>query len=238
MLVMFLGDVHGNLHHLYKAIEYCKLHNVKQILQLGDFGFWEQTKLGIQFLNETNIFLTNSNIKLDFIDGNHENHNILRDGRYPLENGKRQIRSNISHLERGTVHLYGNSKVAALGGAWSIDKKMRTDGFDWFDTEEATLTDVEKFDGLKADILMSHDAPMAVNLNEVCLKVRGYEYKPYIEGQNQRLLIQKAINMLGVKDVYHGHHHMRYKTKLSNGVTVTGLDCDGSLEDSWVIKDI
>lgn len=234
---MFLGDTHGNLSHLEKTILHCRSVGVERILQLGDFGYWEQTALGIKFLDLANELLQVSKIPLDFIDGNHENHNMLRDGRYPLSNGKREIRSHICHLERGTIHEYGDTVVAALGGAWSIDQESRKEGWSWFATEEATQEDVDKFKGRKADILISHDAPSFIDLNQISWANRGFDYKPFPASERQRNLIQQAVDELEVKEVYHGHHHMRYNATV-DGVRVEGLDCDGSGNSSWLIKEL
>ena len=115
MRAMILGDTHANIYATVDAILACESLDVHNIFQLGDFGYWEHAYLGKRFLNEVNNELKTRDIKLYFIDGNHENHSMLRG--YPDLGGYSEIRSEIVYLHRGSIHKFGDKTVACLGGA-------------------------------------------------------------------------------------------------------------------------
>ena len=80
-----------------------------------------------------------------FIDGNHENFDLLN--AYPVEEWKggkiHRIRPNIIHLMRGQVFVIEGNKIFTFGGASSVDREMRTEGVSWWAAE---VPDYAEFD--------------------------------------------------------------------------------------------
>ncbi|WP_300957923.1 metallophosphoesterase, partial [Faecalibaculum rodentium] len=108
-----------------------------------------------------------------FIDGNHENFDVLNT--YPIvdyKGGKaRQIRSNIFHLLRGEVYDIGGRSFFTFGGAFSHDVQYRTEHLNWWQDELPTKEECENgYRNLnacnwKVDYVLTHDVyeshPMA-----------------------------------------------------------------------------
>lgn len=77
------------------------------------------------------------------IDGNHENHNAIKE----LEiverfGGKvRKVSESVFIAERGEIYTINGKKILTLGGADSIDKHLRIKDFDWWEQESITQKD-------------------------------------------------------------------------------------------------
>ena len=77
------------------------------------------------------------------IDGNHENHNAIKE----LEiverfGGKvRKVSESVFIAERGEIYTINGKKILTLGGADSIDKHLRIKGIDWWEQESITQKD-------------------------------------------------------------------------------------------------
>lgn len=100
----------------------------------GDFGgIWNNG-------NEEQYWLkwfNNKNFTTLFVDGNHENYELLN--KYPIREFKggniHQIRENIFHLMRGQVFDLCGKKFFTMGGASSHDKKYRIENRNWWSQE-------------------------------------------------------------------------------------------------------
>lgn len=137
-MIYLIGDTHGH-------IELNKLSNKNfpegknltkndYVIILGDFGLlWKNDNTFKYWLD----FLNNRNYTVLFIDGNHENFNMLNE--YPIEewNGGKihKISHNIYHLMRGQVFTINSKKIFTFGGASSIDIARRTENIDWWRDE-------------------------------------------------------------------------------------------------------
>lgn len=105
-----------------------------------------------------------------FVDGNHENFNLLNN--YPpiqWRGGKaRRIRRNIFHLMRGQVFEIEGHTIFTMGGGCSIDRFRRYEGVDWWPcempcAEEYALArkNLERCDN-DVDYIITHTAPETV----------------------------------------------------------------------------
>lgn len=113
---------------------------------------------------------------LYFVDGNHECFPRLYE--FPLAaDWIRWVRPNIGHLPRGyrTV-LGGRWTLAALGGANSIDRFMRSEGNTWWPEESISETNLKALGHDPADILVGHDAPLNVPTLDQRLAETDYEW--------------------------------------------------------------
>lgn len=167
-MIYITGDVHGDINRFSEAFipNETSLTENDYLIIGGDFGFI--------FLNDNEEkgfldALAKKPYNILFIDGNHENFDVINE--YPVEmwNGGKihRIRENIIHLMRGQVFTIENKKFFTMGGAYSIDRYMRKKGFSWWPQElpgdeeykEATENLLKNDD---IDYIISHTAPREI----------------------------------------------------------------------------
>ncbi len=134
------------------------------LIILGDFGgIWdgaEQDRYVLKAYNQRPFTTL-------FIDGNHENHDLL--DQYPIEewNGGKvhKISDRVIHLMRGQVYNIFGTTFFTMGGAESTDKEYRKEGESWWAREmpsdeeyEEALRNLEKVN-FEVDIVLTHCAP-------------------------------------------------------------------------------
>ena len=163
-MIYLTGDIHRKIDDRFTKPIAKKLGKNDCLIVLGDFGgVWYDD-------NSDNLFLSyfeKQKYTTLFIDGNHENHKKLNE--YPVEiwnNGKiHRIKSNIFHLMRGQIFNIDGYKIFTFGGAYSIDKHMRTEFIDWWKEEEGNYEEMnEAFDNLEkennqVDFILTHAGP-------------------------------------------------------------------------------
>lgn len=177
-MIYVTGDIHG--HHSISKLgsrhwpEGRSLTYGDYVIICGDFGLWwddeERGKGDIYWRN----WLEMKHWTTLWIDGNHENHDMVDrlpvcewngglvqvDGRWP----------HVMHLMRGEVYdipdgTGGTTRVFAFGGARSHDTEYRTEGIDWWPRELPNLAEFENGErnldrvGWEVDFVLTHDAP-------------------------------------------------------------------------------
>lgn len=132
------------------------------LLVCGDFGcIWDGGSSDHFWLN----WLESLPWTTVFIDGNHENFDVL--STYPVEewNGGRvrRIRSNVMQLMRGEMYRFDDKTWLALGGGFSHDQQLRTPSINWWNEEIFSAEEAQNaFENLKdhgdqVDVIVSHD---------------------------------------------------------------------------------
>ena len=103
-MIWVTGDTHGDWIHrvnMYSFPEQREMSKDDYVIILGDFGIWRDSPQQRWYLN----WLEEKHFTTLFIDGNHENYDILDS--YPVEEwhgGKVHfIKPSIIHLMRGQV---------------------------------------------------------------------------------------------------------------------------------------
>jgi Icc-related predicted phosphoesterase len=237
--ILAVGDTHGNDRFLTQAIKLAKKDlEADTILQAGDFGFWEHYKEGVSFLKWISRQLVEKGITLHWIDGNHENHTMLRqlygpggERHKPTEEGFWEIRENLFYIPRGTRWNWGGVDFMGLGGAYSVDKAWRTEGKSWW--PEETITQDEVAYAVRpgnVDVIVSHDAPDGVPIPIF----RADEKDKFPESRANRQQVLKVVQRTRPVLLIHGHYHCRYTDVFTwgNGRTlVEGLGCDMDWDD-------
>ena len=165
-MIYITGDTHGNYNDFMNRIRQHKISKGDIVIVCGDFGFvwdipenrWSLTKL------------TAEPFTIAFVDGNHEDFNLLYT--YPViewNGGKvHKIADNIYHLMRGQRFIIEGKSFFTMGGAYSTDKARRTEGKSWWkqelpdNNEYKIAEETLKSCGYQADYVLTHTVPQSV----------------------------------------------------------------------------
>lgn len=206
MATFLKGDIHSNLFEVIDFINRFDLGKNDNIIILGDCGIaWRKDKKDLV----QNIKLWNecgNGTKLYFIDGNHENFNILNS--LPIENNMGKVADNIYHLRRGQVYEFENKKILVCGGADSIDKYRRVENFTWW--KEETISQ-ETIDGIPAghyDYVLTHCCPRSVfEENKIYLSTLQFLDENKIN-HNSEDMLEQLKDKIVFDHWYFGHYHI------------------------------
>lgn len=114
------------------------------LIILGDFGLiWDENIEDEIILDE----LASRNFKILFVDGAHENFDLLNNYEIvDIYGGKaHKIRDNIFHLIRGEIYTISGKKYAVFGGGESLDKLYRERGISYWEEEIPSREDWSNF---------------------------------------------------------------------------------------------
>ena len=227
--IIVTGDIHGN------PFQRLNLENFPEgktftkedyVIILGDFGLvWDDSAMEHSCLD----WLENKPWTTLFIDGNHENYDLLN--KFPIEEwggGRVQkIRSSVIHLLRGEVYDIGGYKFLAMGGARSHDiqdgilevgdprikiwkkdnfKLFRINHISWW--EEEIPNEEERKNALKnlaendykVDYILTHEAPSS----DVVLM----DHLLYHPDEYSRWLEMEIRQKVKYKKWFFGHYHL------------------------------
>lgn len=224
--LLVAGDWHGNANWAIKVLKHARLADCDTVLQLGDFGYWPRAehKYYATVVKE----LRWRKINLYWVDGNHEDHFVLK----PAEGLGNEV---IRHLPRGHRWDWWGKTWMAVGGGVSVDKKWRIPGKDWF--PEETLTPQEFEHCLRpgdVDIVVAHDAPEEASIPGIhAAEKNGLTPHPFFPAEQiaeswaHRGLMSAIVDEKHPSYWFHGHFHIRYNDEV-DGMKVVGLDCDAT----------
>lgn len=206
-MIIYIGDTHGSL-ETYKIKYYDNfLRENDYLIVLGDFGLpWtypdtKHRKEGEWWLN----WLEQKPYTTLFVDGNHENFNLLNS--YPVEewNGGKVHRLNkkVLHLMRGQIFTINKKTLFTMGGARSTDKYLRKENYSWWKEEmpskkeyDEALDNLDKYNW-KVDYVVTHCAPTRI-LKQIA---------PYMEKDELNSFLDIVASQLDFKCWYFGHYH-------------------------------
>lgn len=203
--IYLIGDTHGTYAEVKKVFLQYEL-NQDYIIVLGDFGFIWSANEAEYVLKRLEYLLRKFKSQLLFIDGNHENFEML--SYYPVEEwngGKIQVISpHIKHLMRGQIFEIEGKKFFTMGGADSIDKAYRTNRISWWEEENITYADLQEASKNLAlhndivDYVLTHTCPLNVK--------HAMKMKIEFDNSNESKL-QEIDEILDYKAWYFGHYH-------------------------------
>ena len=172
----------------------------------GDFGaLWFNDKSDEFFLKE----YSKRSFTTLFVDGNHENHDLLDS--YPVEmwNGGKvhRVADTIIHLMRGQVYEIDGKAFFTMGGAQSTDVGRRKEGKSWWPREmpsdeeyEEALNNLKKHD-FKVDYIVTHCCPEEiVGAQDVFFNRRSNKLTCFLDSLINEYHIE-------YKAWYFGHYH-------------------------------
>ncbi len=210
-MIYVTGDIHGEIDRFNENFkEQQFLTKDDYLIVCGDFGLlWNNSEEEKQ-LRRT---LEEKNFTTLFIDGNHENFNILNNYKVEIWNGGKihKISDSIIHLMRGQFFTIDDKKIFTLGGAASIDKEHRIPYVSWWPEEVPNTSELrEAFFNIykndcKADYILTHDCSDTILNN---LDIYKYEF---IEDNGLKDIFQIIENKCEFSHWYFGHHHLDKK---------------------------
>lgn len=173
-MIFITGDIHGDRDRLSRW-RLRKLQEGDTLIICGDFGFlWDDSKTEQSYLQN----LGKRKYNICFIDGTHENFNLLNNYEISQWNGGKvhKIYGNLYHLMRGQIFEIEGKKIFTMGGGESSDVDIRRDVNAWskdeIPTQEELLEGAENLEvaGYDMDVIVTHEPPLKVksflNLNE------------------------------------------------------------------------
>lgn len=206
-MLYITGDLHATL-DLHKLDKLFKIETKNDyIIICGDFGMcWTD-------INQTMLyyFQTYHKATILFVDGNHENHNMLDHlpTKQMFGDEVGVVADKIYHLKRGRIYTIENKTFFTFGGAMSIDKQCRIEGISWWSRELPSNAEFEL--GLKnlatvnnkVDYIITHDCPNKI-AQEIYADVPAYEK---FDAYCLTKYFNKIAEEVQFKGWYFGHHH-------------------------------
>ena len=210
--VFLSGDTHGEL-DLDKVTEYFEdltlydddLSKDDYLIILGDAGLLWDGGAQDEAVQQT---LKDLPVTVLWLDGNHENFDLLEDYPEDIWHGGRVqfIEDDIIHLMRGQIFEIGDRSFFVFGGGNSIDKGFRRLRVSWWPEEmpsteeyEEGQQNLEKHDK-KVDYILTHTCP-----EHVAEQMVSYLYPGEETLQRYFDTISKTIEF---EEWYFAHWHM------------------------------
>lgn len=165
-VVYVTGDMHGDIERLSER-RLKKLKEGDTLIVCGDFGFvWNGNEKEQKLLKD----LGDRKYNIIFVDGAHENHELLNKYRLTVFMGGRvhRISGHLYHACRGEIFTIEGKKYFMFGGGESSDKDMRVENGTWYREEMPGREEMEhgaqtlSENELKVDYIITHEPPSLV----------------------------------------------------------------------------
>ena len=167
-MIYITGDTHQNIDisklNTKNFPEQKELTKSDYVIICGDFGMvWNNSKEEMYWRK----WLEKKNFTTLFIDGNHENYELLNE--FPVIEkfgGKvQEIGKDIFHLMRGEIYTIDGKTFFCMGGGESDDIDMRQEGKSWWKDEMPNAEEMKngaenlKSADFQVDYVITHEAP-------------------------------------------------------------------------------
>ena len=221
MIVTIIGDVHGG-NDLRRYSKLCK-ESPHPTIQVGD--------LSMNFSWLHHRIDTSQHFVLG---GNHDcylgDHSILN---YPGYLGN-----------HGLLNFPDSTSLFFIRGAYSIDKKWRTPGFDWWPEEELSPSQMDlalaDYDIAKPEVVITHTCPSSVTKEVAHPSTLKYYDHPVTFKSQTSIALQAAFESHQPKLWIFGHFHKRVEFEV-HGTQFICLDMfrdKGPNKSSYVTIDL
>lgn len=165
-MIYITGDKHGDI-SFFKDKRMKQVKKGDYVIITGDFGFfWNNTVQEKENLE----FLKTRDYNILFVDGTHENFDVLE--QFPIVPyfgaKARKIADNIYHLMRGQIYIIEKKGIFTFGGGVSRDLQKMLDINMWSSRE---MPDKEEFVegakqlnayGSRIDYIITHEPPTRI----------------------------------------------------------------------------
>ncbi|WP_018600055.1 metallophosphoesterase [Mycobacterium sp. 155] len=232
--IAIAGDWHADTEYGVAAIRHAARRNVSVLVHLGDFGF----NFTDEYLDALDRALRRHDMVLGFVDGNHENFDRLL--AWPVSpDGLRYLRERVIHLPRGLRWQWGNTRCLAVGGAYSIDKFLRTPGKTWWPQEMITPEQARDIAAAgRADVMFCHDCPAGIVVPGAAADRYGCPPEELATSEMHRALLRSIVDAVRPARLWHGHFHHRYRALLTGPdyrTVIDGLGKNGNPIDNNMV---
>jgi len=226
---IYLGDIHGNFNQLIGWMHQNKDRENCYLVQVGDFGIGFRPKFEHHELKNISKKLKNKNHTILVIRGNHDNPEYF-DGNHDYDNIKFLPDYTTMNLN-GYNHLF-------VGGAVSIDRKLRQEGISYWKDEifiydEEKLKNINEIDVLVTHTCMSFNKPTFFNGLVYSFAAKDPELIKELDQERELVdLMWKTLNENGNKIKLHLYGHFHFpNTEYINDTKHILLDIDEFYEE-------
>lgn len=201
------GDIHGDVTRLILFIQRMKLNSGDKICILGDAGiFWRNDKKDTDYIIKYWDEYSNG-VELYFIDGNHENFNLLNS--LPVdENNMGIVSDKIHYLRRGCVYEINGKRILSCGGADSVDWHRRTEGLNWWKEETISQADIDRVPAGHYDYVFTHCCPRSIFENNKVYLITLANIDQDVVNHCSEDMLEKLMNKITFDHFYFGHYHV------------------------------
>lgn len=201
------GDIHGDVARLILFIQRMKLKSGDKICVLGDAGIlWRNDKKDTDYIVKYWDEYSNG-VELYFIDGNHENFNLLNS--LPVdENNMGIVSDKIHYLRRGCVYEINGKRILSCGGADSVDWYRRTEGLSWWKEETISQADIDRVPAGHYDYVFTHCCPRSIFENNKVYLITLANIDQDVVNHCSEDMLEKLINKITFDHFYFGHYHV------------------------------
>lgn len=203
--IIITGDTHQSIDRFYSGI-YSSLTKEDVVIIAGDAGFyWNEHNKREKLIRKA---LSELPFTLCFVDGNHENFNMLEKlpQKQMFGNTVGCDENNIIHLKRGNIYEINNKKFWVFGGAESVDKQHRSLNLSYWRQElpshkeyENGLSQLEEA-GNSVDYIVTHTCPSSIFHKIHPSSSFSSDLEKYLETVRQNTKFNKW---------FFGHHHIQ-----------------------------
>jgi hypothetical protein len=203
------GDTHTPI-DIHKLCTKCfpaqrEMSKKDYVIVTGDFGaVWNGSNTDKYWLK----WFNDKPFTTIFVDGNHENFDLLN--RYPIKewNGGNVhvIMPSVYHLMRGQVFTIDGKTFFTMGGAKSTDISDRKENISWWEDEmpnddeyKTAWKNLEKHN-FNVDYIITHCAPTSIKKNVF----------KYSEDDRLTNFLDEVLYSCSFKHWYCGHYHIDY----------------------------
>ena len=171
-MIYVTGDTHGDINR-FKDPAMKKIKSSDTLIVCGDFGFiWDGSRKEQSVLKK----LASKNFTIAFVDGCHENFELLESLPVTEWNGGKvhMVAPNIVHLMRGQIYTIEGKQIFAFGGGHSQDYEFRREGNMWWERERPSHDEIREAIrnlaeyGNAVDFIITHEPPASL---KDCLNV-------------------------------------------------------------------
>lgn len=170
-MIYITGDTHGTFNRFSKKnmdVLDIQFKAGDYIIICGDCGLvWDI--YSYKTIRWWNNWFKEKGVTLLFIDGNHENHDMLNDMDVinKFDGKVHKINSHIYHLMRGEVYNIEGKTIFCMGGAKSVDREYRVNGKTWWSDELPSQQEYNNayeniYKTNHIDYIITHTAPSSL----------------------------------------------------------------------------
>lgn len=226
--MIFLGDIHGEFDRLLELIENTITPD-SNLFQVGDFGIgfkpiiYEKSKL-----EKVNSVLKEKNITMYVIRGNHDNPDFFNKASSFND-------TNIVIVEDYTILTIEGVNILCIGGAVSIDRKIRLrQNMKYWRKEVIKEVELSK-NMLNADVVVAHSSPenffpYGYAIDTGYIKIDPFLIEDLKKERKYLLSIYEKMIEKRLRHWIYGHFHTSKTEKIGN--------CTNHLLDVFEIKEI